>query len=176
MAHKLVRPGKLTKSPVRRAQTALRCNIAKPTLTIKSSFMETAKVENLMSIKKQFGDQFLSEVKTGSETFNDIKMFFFYLYIQFCKFDYIVIFLDIAINILLIVQFFFYIQGIDEFIGSKMQFTDKPYVRGEFAHINSEISAGKSEGAFQEWYERWIYSSAEVIVHYLAIKFILGLS
>jgi hypothetical protein len=87
-----------------------------------------------------------------------------------------VIFLDVACNIFLISQFFFYQNGIVEFVTSKSQFTNDPYLLKEFNNITVKIAADKSEDVFWEWYERWIWPTSEVAFHYVLIKILLGLS
>jgi hypothetical protein len=91
MAHELLAEKPLMAPPFHRFVTSGK-NTVNPhgsngDLLMRSSLRENPKHVSLIALKKEFGDQFLSENKTGSETFNDIKMFFFYLYYQLYKFE-----------------------------------------------------------------------------------------
>lgn len=91
MAHELLAEKPLMASPIRRffscEKNTVKAHGSNRDLIMRSSLRENPKDVNLIALKKEFGDQFLSENKTGSETFNDIKMFFFYLYYQLYKFE-----------------------------------------------------------------------------------------
>jgi hypothetical protein len=91
MAHELLAEKPIMASLKRRfvttGENTIKLSDSNRHLIMKSSLRENSEDVNLISLKKEFGDQFLSEKKTGSETFNDIKMFFFYLYYQLYNFE-----------------------------------------------------------------------------------------